>query len=121
MAETTNTTKAAKKIAALMKQPQTAVMLAFSSSTEADSDDFLECVEAGFAKVGTKNLKPETTIVWAAFTVNQVRKIGRAIEQCLDSKEFDCPPLGDSFKVLRDEKRTMLVSDLVQALIDLTD
>jgi hypothetical protein len=115
----TSTNKGAKKISALMTEPQTAVMLAFSSSAEADSDSFFECVEAGFDAVGT-NIEIDTEIIWAAFSAAQVRKIGRAIERCLDEKGFDCPPLAGSFEVLRTEKRTMLVPDLIQALIDLT-
>jgi hypothetical protein len=114
--------KSSKKAAALAKKmaaPETAVLLAFSSPPGMDNADaFLDCVVSGFAVVGTE-VDNDTVIVWGSFTKQQVTRIGRSIERCLDEKGFNCPPLAGSFDVLREDGRTMIVSDLVQALIEL--
>lgn len=111
--------KKAKSLASKMKVPETAVLMAFSSPPGMESaDEFLNCVVAGFDAVGTV-VTNETIIVWGSFKKAQVVRIGRVIEQCLDQKGFNCPPLAGSFDVLREDGRTMVVSDLVQALIEL--
>jgi hypothetical protein len=116
--------KSSKKAASLAKKmsaPETAVLMAFSSPPGMESaDEFLECVVSGFAVVGTQ-VENDTVIVWGSFTKQQVTRIGRSIEKCLDDKGFNCPPLAGGFDVLREDGRTMVVSDLVQALIELCE
>ena len=105
---------------AKIKTPATAVLWAYRSPPTADNQEtVLGCITEGFSAVGTE-LDRDTIIVWGAFTKAQVRRIGRSIEQCLDENGFACPPLAGSFDVLREEGRTMLVSDLVQALVELS-
>ena len=81
--------------------------------------DFDRCVDAGFDEVGTKNLEPRSKIVWAAYSEEDVRAIGGAIEECLNAKGRMCPPLGGAFVLLREEKRVTPVSELVAALADI--
>jgi hypothetical protein len=104
----------------VIKSPETALLWAFSSADVQDSSgDFYECVYAAFDAVGTHDLTASTVIAWPSFSPRNVQRIAEVIRECLRAKEYDCPVLGDSFEVLRRERRTTVISDLVDALIEI--
>lgn len=111
--------KAAKKLSAHAK-----AFLALSDAVPPDQDkrqQALDCIARAFDSIGNPNVDdPSDQIDWGTFTESDCDDLAERIEDCLEGKGWDVPSLAAPFRVLHDANRVMKVSDLIDALIQIS-